>query len=178
MAQGNQARGFDSASYQLVTNEAQLLSLWNLAHSSQLTVPPVPRVDFQRETVVAIFLGTRSTGGYSVTVQQVSEENGELYLVGLHITAYSAASAQGGHETERSRKLLVHRREIDQMRARLDQEHLTLVPLSLYFKKGRAKLELGLGKGRKHYDKRQVIARREAERDAQRAMAARGRVVD
>jgi len=80
MAQGNQARGFDSASYQLVTNEAQLLSLWNLAHSSQLTVPPVPRVDFQRETVVAIFLGTRSTGGYSVTVQQVSEENGELYL--------------------------------------------------------------------------------------------------
>lgn len=105
-------------------------------------------------------------------------ENGELYLVGLHITAYSAASAQGGHEAERSRKLLVHRREIDQMRARLDQEHLTLVPLSLYFKKGRAKLELGLGKGRKHYDKRQVIARRDAERDAQRAMAARGRVVD
>lgn len=80
MGQGNQARGFDSASYRLVTNEEQLISLWNLAHSSQLTVPPVPRVDFQRETVVAIFLGTKSTGGYSVSVQQVSEENGELYL--------------------------------------------------------------------------------------------------
>lgn len=105
-------------------------------------------------------------------------EGNELYLIGLHITAYSSASAQGGHETERSRKLLVHRREIDQMRARLDQEHLTLVPLSLYFKKGRAKLELGLGRGRKHYDKRQVIAQRDADRDARRAMAARNRTAD
>jgi SsrA-binding protein len=61
------------------------------------------------------------------------------------------------------------------MKARVDQEHLTLVPLSLYFKDGRAKLELGMGKGRKHYDKRQVIAQRDSDMDAKRAMAARRR---
>jgi SsrA-binding protein len=97
----------------------------------------------------------------------------ELWLVGLHIGAYSLASAQGGHELARSRKLLVHAHEVAEMKARVDQEHLTLVPLSLYFKGGRAKLELGLGRGRKHYDKRQVIAERDAGRDADRAMAAR-----
>ncbi len=99
----------------------------------------------------------------------------ELYLVGLHINAYTNASAQGGHELSRTRKLLVHRHEMDEIRQRVDQEHLSLVPLSLYFKGGRAKLELGLGRGRKHYDKRQVIAKRDADMDARRAMAARRR---
>jgi SsrA-binding protein len=99
-----------------------------------------------------------------------------LYLVGLHINAYSNASAQGGHELARTRKLLAHRHELDEMYLKVTQEHLTLVPLSLYFKDGRAKLEIGLGRGLKHYDKRQVIARREADRDAQRAMSARNRV--
>jgi SsrA-binding protein len=105
-------------------------------------------------------------------------EGRELYLVGLHINAYSSASAQGGHEPARTRKLLAHRHELEEMKRRVDQERLTLVPLSLYFKDGRAKLEIGLGRGLKHYDKRQVIARREADRDAQRAMAARNRVAD
>ncbi len=99
----------------------------------------------------------------------------ELYLVGLHINAYSAASAQGGHELARTRKLLAHRHELDEMRVRVDQEHLSLVPLSLYFKDGKAKVELGMGRGRKHYDKRQVIAQRDADMDARRAMAARRR---
>jgi SsrA-binding protein len=98
-------------------------------------------------------------------------EGDELYLVGLHIAPYSLASAQGGHETDRRRKLLVHRHELDEMRARVDQERLTIVPLSLYFKGGRAKLEVGLGRGRKQFDKRQVIAERDAKRDAERAMA-------
>ena len=80
MARGNQAQGFDGPSYQMVANEAQLLELWNRAHSAQLTVPTAPRVDFQRETVVALFVGRKSTGGYSVDVRQVSEENGELYI--------------------------------------------------------------------------------------------------
>ncbi len=97
---------------------------------------------------------------------------GQLYLLGLHIAAYSNASAQGGHELERTRKLLLHRHELDEIRQRVDQEHLTVVPLSLYFEGGRAKLEIGLGRGRKHYDKRQVIAERDAARDASRAMAA------
>lgn len=103
-------------------------------------------------------------------------EGRELFLVGLHINAYSRASAQGGHELARTRKLLVHRHELDAMRQRVDQEHLSLVPLSLYFKEGRAKLELGLGRGRKHYDKRQVIAQRDADLDARRAMSARRRL--
>jgi len=100
-------------------------------------------------------------------------ERGELWLVGLHIAAYSLASAQGGHELARTRKLLIHHHELAEIKARVDQERLTLVPLSLYFTGGRAKLELGLGRGRKHYDKRQVIAERDAARDADRAMAAR-----
>ena len=96
----------------------------------------------------------------------------ELFLVGLHIAAYSNASAQGGHELERTRKLLLHHHELEELKARVDQEHLTLVPLRLYFRDGRAKLEVGLGRGRKHFDKRQVIAQRDADLDARRAMAA------
>jgi SsrA-binding protein len=102
-------------------------------------------------------------------------DRGEVWLVGLHISPYSASSSQGSHDVARNRKLLLHRHEVDEIRARVDQERLTLVPLSLYFKGGRAKLELGLGRGRKHYDKRQVIAKRDAELDARRAMAARRR---
>ena len=100
-------------------------------------------------------------------------ENREVWLTGLHIAAYSLASSEGGHELARTRKLLLHRHEVDEIKARVDQDRLTLVPLSLYFKHGRAKLQLGLGRGRKHYDKRQVIAERDAARDADRAMAAR-----
>lgn len=102
----------------------------------------------------------------------------ELYLLGLHIASYSNASAQGGHELERTRKLLLHQHELEEIKARVDQEHLTIVPLRLYFKGGRAKLEIGLGRGRKHYDKRQVIAQRDADMDAKRAMAARRRTDD
>jgi len=99
----------------------------------------------------------------------------ELWLIGLHIAPYSLASAQGGHVPMRERKLLVHDHELAEMKAKVDQEHLSLVPLSLYFKDGRAKVELGLGKGRRTYDKRQVIAKRDAEREAQRGMARRNR---
>lgn len=98
-------------------------------------------------------------------------DGNEVYLVGLHISAYSLASAQGGHEVERTRKLLLHHHEIDELKVRVQQDRLSLVPLSLYFKDGRAKLELGIGRGRKHYDKRQVIAQRDADLDARRAMA-------
>jgi len=99
-------------------------------------------------------------------------DRGELWLVGLHINAYSLASAQGGHELGRTRKLLAHAHELHEMKKRVDLERLSLVPLSLYFKDGRAKLELGLGRGRKDYDKRQAIARRDADLDARRALRA------
>lgn len=101
--------------------------------------------------------------------------DGEAWLVGLHIAPYSFASAQGGHEPARERKLLLHRRELELMKSKVDQEHLSLVPLRLYFKDGRAKVELGLGRGRKAYDKRQMIAKRDADREARKGMAARNR---
>ncbi|MBV9950823.1 MAG: SsrA-binding protein SmpB [Acidimicrobiia bacterium] len=94
----------------------------------------------------------------------------EAWIVGLHITPYSHAGVQGAADTDRDRKLLLNRKEIDLIRARLEQERLTLVPLSLYFREGRAKLEVGLGRGRREIDKRQVIAQREADREARRAM--------
>jgi SsrA-binding protein len=97
--------------------------------------------------------------------------NGEAWLIGLHIAPYRNASSQGGHEPERDRKLLLHRKELEALDIRIAQQRLSLVPLSLYFKEGRAKLELALGKGRKTEDKRQVIANRDMERDAAREMA-------
>jgi SsrA-binding protein len=94
----------------------------------------------------------------------------EAWVVGLHIAPYSHAGVQGTTEPDRDRKLLLGRHEIDPIRSRLNQERLTLVPLLLYFKDGRAKLEVGLGRGRREIDKRQVIAEREADREARRAM--------
>lgn len=94
----------------------------------------------------------------------------ELWLVSLHIAPYSHAKAYSP-EPDRQRKLLAHRGEIDRLRARIDQERLALVPLRLYFKDGRAKLELGLGRGRRNVDKRQAIAKRDAEMEARREMA-------
>lgn len=100
-------------------------------------------------------------------------EGNEIYLVGLHIGAYSSASDQGSHELERKRKLLLHRREIDKIKIKADHEQQSIVPLRLYFKDGRAKLEIGIGRGRKTYDKRQVIAERDADLEARRAMSRR-----
>ena len=96
----------------------------------------------------------------------------EVWLIGLHIAAYSHSGVADGHPLERDRKLLLNRREIDRIQARLQTERLALVPLSLYFKEGRAKLELGVGRGRKQYDKRQAVATRDAARDVDRSLAA------
>lgn len=102
----------------------------------------------------------------------------ELYLHGLHIAPYSHASTVGTHEPERTRKLLAHRTEIDHLQTRVDLERLALVPLSLYFKDGRAKVELALARGRKRHDKRQAIAERDAAAEARKAMARAGRHED
>ena len=101
-------------------------------------------------------------------------QDGEVWLHAVHVPPYAFAHGSDGHDPERPRKLLLHRHEIDELAGRTQQESLTLVPLSLYFKEGRAKVELALARGRRRYDKRQAIARRDAEREAARAMA-RGR---
>ena len=97
-------------------------------------------------------------------------ERGELWLHNMHIAAYEHASGFGAHAVDRPRKLLAHRNEIERLGAKVAQDHLTLVPLSLYFKEGRAKIELALAKGRKTYDRRQDLAARDAKRDMDRAM--------
>jgi len=96
-------------------------------------------------------------------------DDGELWLFGVHIPPWQFASGWGLHDPERKRKLLVHRKEIDELMGRSQQQALTMVPLKIYFKEGRAKVEVALAKGRKLHDKRQAILSREAEREAQRA---------
>ena len=96
---------------------------------------------------------------------------GEVWLLGLHIAAYSHSGASDGHPLTRDRKLLLHRKEIERIAVRLQQERLALVPLAMYFKDGRAKVELGVGRGRRQYDKRQVVAKRDAAREVERSLA-------
>ena len=78
-------------------------------------------------------------------------------------------------DADRKRKLLLHRYELDRLSSKVNQEHLQLVPMALYFKDGRAKLEIGLGRSRNTVDKRQMIAKRDADREARRELAARQR---
>jgi len=94
---------------------------------------------------------------------------GEVWLVNAHISEYAAA-AQFGHEPTRSRKLLLHRREIDRLAGKVKERGLALIPLRLYFKHGRAKVELGLARGKKLYDKRASIKERETRREMDRAI--------
>jgi SsrA-binding protein len=97
-------------------------------------------------------------------------ENGEIWLHGMHISPYEFSRAE--LEPVRPRKLLLHRREIDELAAESGQKGVTLVPLQVYFKDGRAKVELGVARGKRRYDKRQAIAAREAQREAERALKA------
>ena len=99
-------------------------------------------------------------------------ENGELWLYNSHIASYDPAS-YNTHEPTRPRKLLLHRKEIDILAGRVIQKGLTVVPLKLYIKNGIAKIELGVAKGKKMYDKREAIARRDIEREVERELKRR-----
>jgi SsrA-binding protein len=95
-------------------------------------------------------------------------ENGELFLVGAHISPYEQGNIFN-HDPLRPRKLLVHGRELRRLYGKVQVAGYTLVPTKMYFKDGRAKVEIGLAKGKAMYDKRQTLAKREAERDMERA---------
>ncbi len=97
-------------------------------------------------------------------------QGGEVWLNSLHIAPYEHASAAFGHDPDRPKKLLLHRSEIARLSREVDQKPLTLVPLSLYFKDGRAKVELALARRKRLVDKRQTIAERDAAREAERDM--------
>ena len=99
----------------------------------------------------------------------IRPEAGELWLVNAHIARYEAGSYLS-HEPTRPRKLLLHRKQINNLIAKVAEKGLTLVPLKLYIKNSLAKLEVAPGKGKKLYDKRESIARRETEREIGRAI--------
>ena len=97
-------------------------------------------------------------------------ENGEAWLLGVNIAEYAQGNRRN-HEPQRRRRLLLHKREIEYLGSKVAQQGLTLIPLRIYLKANRIKLEFGLGKGKKLWDKRQAIAERDARRDAERVTA-------
>ncbi|MBI4683366.1 MAG: SsrA-binding protein SmpB [Nitrospirae bacterium] len=96
-------------------------------------------------------------------------KEGEVLLLNCHISPYSHGNLQN-HDPLRTRKLLLHRKEIDKLLGKTSQQGLTLVPLRIYFKNGRAKVELGLAKGKRQYEKRESIKEKEAKREIERHM--------
>ena len=99
--------------------------------------------------------------------------DGEMWLLGVHIPEYKQGTWTN-HEPRRPRKLLLHRKEIDRLGRQIAERGLTLVPLSLYFSGGRVKVELAVARGKRAYDKRQDLARRDAAREVERAFRRRG----
>ena len=100
------------------------------------------------------------------------ENNGEIFLHGMHIPEYTQGTWTN-HAARRKRKLLLNRAEIDKIESRVNERGLTIVPLSLYFKDGRAKVEIALAKGKKSYDKRHTLAERTANREKVEAVQRR-----
>jgi SsrA-binding protein len=111
-------------------------------------------------------------GRVSLQEGYVQFEGGEAWLVNVHIAQYEPANRQN-HEPRRRRKLLLHRREIDRLQSRVQERGYTVVPTRLYLKDGRAKVEIALARGKKQYDKRQDIARRDSKRQMERAIKER-----
>ena len=113
-------------------------------------------------------------GKASIKEAYARVRNGELFLEGMNITPYEQGNRYN-HDPVRTRKLLLHRKEIEKLIGAVEQQGLTLIPLELYFRNGRAKVAIALGRGKKQYDKRQDLKRRVAEREAARAVSIKGR---
>jgi SsrA-binding protein len=111
-------------------------------------------------------------GRASLTDGFAQVSDGEVWLHNVHIPEY-AQGTWTNHQPRRIRKLLLHRKEIDRMVAKTKEQGLTLVPLSLYFKDGKVKVELALARGKRTYDKRHDLARRDAAREVERALRRR-----
>ena len=111
-------------------------------------------------------------GKAQLTESYVIVRNGEISLLGAHLTPLSSASSHINADPTRTRKLLLHRKEIDRLSGLVERKGYTLVPLELYWARGRAKLAVGLAKGKKQYDKRATAKDRDWERDKARAMKA------
>lgn len=120
-----------------------------------------------------VLTGTEIKGirerGASIADAYVIIKDGEAWLIGATIQEYANAG-YSRHDPQRTRKLLLHRREIDRLGQRLAEKGLTLVPIRMYFKEGRAKLEIGLGRGKTLHDKRRTVVERDSRRELARAM--------
>ena len=111
-------------------------------------------------------------GGASLQQAYADVRNGEAWLIGAHIAEYGQGNVHN-HEPDRDRKLLLHRKEISSLVGKVRERGLTLVPTRMYFKDGRAKIELALARGKERQDKRRDIAKRDAERQIERALKSR-----
>ena len=111
-------------------------------------------------------------GRVQIKEAYVMVRNGELFLFGAHVSSLPTASAWSHPEALRTRKLLLHRAEIDKLESKSGETGHTIVPLALYFKDGRAKVEIALAKGKKEYDKRQTLREKQDRRETDRAIAA------
>jgi len=107
-------------------------------------------------------------GGVSLNEAFARVRDGELWLVNMYIPPYKSGSAFSEHDPRRARKLLVHKSQLERFAARSAEKGLTIVPLRLYFTRGKAKVEIGLAKGKKLYDKRKSIQEREVRRELER----------
>ncbi len=139
------------------------------------------RHDYFLEDTFEAGLSLRGTEIKSIRAGQVSlkeshieVDGSEAWLVNAHIAAYESAG-QFNHEPRRRRRLLLHKREIHRLFDRVRQKGYTIVPLRLYIKRGKAKLEIALAKGKRQYDKRKEITKRDAAREVERELARRGR---
>lgn len=125
-----------------------------------------------------VLLGTEvkslRAGRASLVDGYATIRDGELWLMGVHIPEY-ALGTWTNHEPRRPRKLLLHKRELHRIIDKSNEPGFTLIPLSLYFKDGKAKVEIGLARGKKAYDKRQAIAKRDADREMRRVVRHKNR---
>ena len=106
-------------------------------------------------------------GKANISESYAYNHNGEIYLINSHIPSYKESS-YNNHEPNRNRKLLLNKREINKLIGRINREGFTLIPTKLYFKKGKAKIEIAVGKGKKQYDKRQVKKKQDWNREKAR----------
>lgn len=149
------------------------------AHVKMITVNRQAYHDYEVERTIEAGISLVGTEIKSIRDGKVNlrgsyaiARKGELWLENAHIAVYEQGNRYN-HEPTRNRKLLLHRREIMQLQARVETKGLTLVPLKLYLKGGKAKIELGLCRGRKLYDKREAITERDVKREIERTFRAR-----
>jgi len=113
------------------------------------------------------------TGHFKLKGAHVAFTKGEAWLIGSHISKYPKAGPLPDYDPERSRKLLLHKRELDRLRGKREEEGLTIVPIRAYMKGGRIKIEIAVARGKKQYEKRETIKKRDLEREARSRMKIR-----